>query len=79
MAVLHGVLEAGRTDCCESKPNGATSGFTVAVPLAGELTMLTDAGFKVSPLSGSVLFAETWMVIGFVALVVAESPLATGG
>jgi len=46
------------------------SGFTAAVPLAGELTMLTDAGFKVSPLSGSVLFAETWMVIGFVALVV---------
>src|SRR6185437_6017548 len=55
------------------------SGFTVAVPLVGGATMLTDAGFKVSPLSGSVSFANTGMVIGVVALAVTESPLATGG
>src|SRR5215470_3553893 len=54
------------------------SGLTTAVPVAGGTTIVTEAGFKLSPASGSVSLASTLIVTGVVPPAVAASGFATG-
>src|SRR5215470_12011182 len=54
------------------------SGLTTAVPVAGGTTIVTEAGFKLSPASGSVSLASTLIVTGVDPPAVAASGFATG-